>query len=78
MEHIGSYEAKTKLPSLLKQVENGERIVITRHGVPVAMLVPPEPESQSVRETISELRKVRHGCRLDGVSVRELMKEGRR
>src|SRR5437867_1303249 len=40
MKTVGSYEAKTHLPQLLGQVAKGERITITRHGVPVALLVP--------------------------------------
>jgi len=40
METVGSSEAKTHLPSLLARVAHGEKITITKHGVPVAMLVP--------------------------------------
>ena len=40
MVTVGSYEAKTHLPALLKRVGRGERIRITKHGVPIAMLVP--------------------------------------
>jgi prevent-host-death family protein len=44
MEHsaveIGAFEAKNKLGMLLDRVENGEEIIITRHGKPVARLVP--------------------------------------
>lgn len=42
MVTVGSYQAKTHLPRLLGRVVRGERITITRHGRPVAMLVPPE------------------------------------
>ncbi|MBW1670479.1 MAG: type II toxin-antitoxin system prevent-host-death family antitoxin, partial [Deltaproteobacteria bacterium] len=41
METVGAYEAKTHLPKLLKRVFKGERITITKHGVPVAELQPP-------------------------------------
>ena len=37
---IGAFEAKNKLGMLLDRVENGEEIIITRHGKPVARLVP--------------------------------------
>lgn len=37
---VGAYEAKTHLPQLLDRVEGGETITITRHGKPVAKLVP--------------------------------------
>lgn len=40
METIGAYEAKTHLPSLLERVARGESLTITRHGKPVACLVP--------------------------------------
>ena len=40
MSEIGAYEAKTHLPKLLERVLKGERFVITRHGKPVAELIP--------------------------------------
>ena len=40
MRQIGAFEAKNTLGSLLDCVERGEEIVITRHGKPVARLVP--------------------------------------
>jgi prevent-host-death family protein len=42
-------EAKNRLPELIRAVENGEQIVITRHGKPVAQLTPPPPERRKVR-----------------------------
>ena len=36
-------DAQDALPRLLDAVERGERIVITRHGIPVAELVPARP-----------------------------------
>ena len=45
MRTVGSYEAKTHLPALLGRVAKGETITITKHGKPVAKLVPyTEPE----------------------------------
>jgi len=40
MEQVGDFEAKTDLPKLLDRVERGESLTITRHGKPVAQLVP--------------------------------------
>ena len=40
MLEIGAFEAKNTLGTLLDRVEGGEEIVITRHGRPVARLVP--------------------------------------
>jgi prevent-host-death family protein len=38
---VGSYEAKTRLPELLRYVAQGERVTITRHGRAVAEISPP-------------------------------------
>jgi prevent-host-death family protein len=79
METVGAYEAKTHLPRLLDEVAKGKTIVITRHGVPVARLVPaPEVRRRSVADAIEALRKAREEARLDGLSVRDLIEEGRR
>ena len=40
MREVGAYEAKTHLPRLLDEVEAGQSITITKHGRPVAVLVP--------------------------------------
>lgn len=43
---IGVYYAKTRLAELIRLVEAGKRVVITRRGEPVACLVPYESEDQ--------------------------------
>lgn len=79
MTQVGAYEAKTHLPNLLERVARGERITITKHGTPVAMLVPVTPGAKpAVATTIAELRAFRRGRRLGGLSLREMMEEGRR
>jgi len=40
MAFVGAFDAKTHLAELLDRVSRGEKITITRHGVPAAMLVP--------------------------------------
>lgn len=40
MDSVGAFEAKTHLSALLDRVERGEEVTITRHGRPVARLVP--------------------------------------
>lgn len=40
MAEVGAFKAKNMLSALLDRVERGEEIVITRHGKPVARLVP--------------------------------------
>ena len=79
MTTVGSYEAKTHLPSLIARVAKGEQITITKHGVPVAKLVPVETSGKRDRgEVIDELRRIRKGKTLGGISIRELIEEGRR
>ena len=79
MRRIGAYEAKTHLPRLLDEVAGGEPITITKHGVPVAVLAPATPRpSRSIQEAITELRAFRRTHALAGLSLRELIDEGRR
>ncbi|MBN1222448.1 MAG: type II toxin-antitoxin system prevent-host-death family antitoxin [Candidatus Aminicenantes bacterium] len=74
-----SYEAKTQLSKLLERVMKGERITITKHGVPVAVLQPPDPgKSGDTKKVIAEIRKYREKHNLKGHTLRELMEEGRR
>jgi prevent-host-death family protein len=40
MTTVSAYEAKTHLPRLIRAVERGETVIITRHGKPVAQLGP--------------------------------------
>lgn len=40
LKEIGSYDAKTKLPEILRRVEAGESFTITNRGKPVADVVP--------------------------------------
>ena len=79
MSSVGVYEAKTHFPKLVARAEGGERITITRHGVPVAILVPPEAANkQSSSEVIAELREIRKGVKLRGLSIKKMIEEGRR
>ena len=54
MREIQATEAKTHLAQLLSAVERGETIAITRHGKPVAHLVPAENQDRAARETAVE------------------------
>ena len=79
METVGAYEAKTHLSKLLERVMKGERITITKHGVPVAILQPPLPlRKTEPRKVIAELRKFREKHTLKGLSIRDMIEEGRR
>ena len=80
MTTVGAFDAKTHLPSLLERVAKGERITITKHGVPVAMLVPVEPLPRRDRkQLIEELKQFGRGRKLPkGMTLRDLIEEGRR
>lgn len=79
MESVSAYEAKTHLPQLLRRVQQGERFTITRHGVPVAVLQPlGDSTLVDPAETIAELREFRRGKRLGGLSIREMIEDGRK
>ncbi len=79
METVGAYTAKTHLPQLLKRVSKGEKITISKHGVPVAILQPPEAQQKRPsKEVIAELRTFRHRHALDGLSIQDMIEEGRR
>jgi len=79
METVGAYEAKTHLPKLLERVLKGEHITITKHGVPVAVLQPPDPEKKiGTKSVIIELKKFRDKHNLGGISIRDMIEEGRR
>ncbi|HUQ78114.1 MAG TPA: type II toxin-antitoxin system prevent-host-death family antitoxin [Patescibacteria group bacterium] len=79
MRSIGAYEAKTHLPRLLDEVAKGERITITKHGHPVAILVPPDAgAARDVDAVMARFREFRRGNRLEGLSIKDLINEGRR
>jgi prevent-host-death family protein len=62
MQTVGSYEAKTRLPELLRFVERGESITITRRGVPIARLVGIDHGVRENTDTIvSRMKRARAG-----------------
>jgi prevent-host-death family protein len=79
---IGVYDAKTQLPKLLDRVSRGERFLITKHGRPVAQLVPAAAEpAADLKEIIQQMQQWQemHGPTLGpGLTIRQLREEGRR
>ena len=79
MTEVGLYEAKTRLPRLLDRVAQGERITITKHCVPVAMLVPLEEKPRpDVGKVIEQIKALGRGHKLGSITIRQLIEEGRR
>jgi len=77
---IGAFEAKTHLSELLDRVARGERITITRHGVPAALLVPVTETAPKLthQEIVEGMRALRKRLKPGKMSVREMVNEGRR
>ena len=80
MAFVGAFEAKTHLADLLDRVSRGEKITITRHGIPAAMLIPVEETQTKLthKEIVERMRKLRKRIRPGKISVREMVQEGRR
>ncbi len=76
MPEVGAYDAKTHLPKLLERTQKGERFVITKHGRPVAELVPVfRTDPDVVRRTIGGIHSFREILRKRGVRVERLLKK---
>lgn len=75
---VGVAEAKTQLSTLLDRVAGGEEVLITRHGKPIARLVPEQSvDRERVAAAVTRLKELAKDCRLDGLSIRVLRDEGR-
>jgi prevent-host-death family protein len=83
MKSVGSYEAKTQLPRLLREVENGETTTITKRGRPIAVLWPAQATAErDVSAIIAEFRaysreQARTHGRLTAREVKDIIEEGR-
>lgn len=76
---VGSFEAKTHLSTLLERGAQGEEFIITRHGKPLARLIPVAVADRSrIDQATSKLKSLRKDCTLDGLSWQKLRDEGRK
>jgi prevent-host-death family protein len=76
---VGAFEAKTHLSTLLDRVAEGEEVVITKHGRPVARLIgAAHADRQRIADAFEKLKRLRKGTMLGGLSWRELRDAGRR
>lgn len=80
MHTVGVFEAKNGLSALLDEVENGGEVIITRRGKPVARLAPMESgfSRAKARAAAAGLRNASKGQTLGGLSLKDLISEGRR
>lgn len=76
---VGAFEAKNRFSDLIDRVGRGAEVTITKHGKPVARIVPASDQLRERRKkAVAELRTWRGRYRLTGVTARELIGEGRR
>lgn len=77
-KEIGSYDAKTKLPEILRRVEAGESFTITNRGKPVAELIPTRAgEEQQVEAAIANILKAKKHV-VSAEELSELKNQGRK
>lgn len=84
MKHVGIFEAKTHLSTLVDEVAKGGEIVITRHGKPVAKLVRAQPELTEEqiarrREAVAGLREIARRLNIQATheEIKSWIEEGR-
>ena len=76
-EPVSAYDAKTHLARLLERTEQGERFIITRHGKPVAQLIPFEAgDDTAIREAIDRVEAIRARLALEGVTLDSALAAG--
>jgi prevent-host-death family protein len=76
---VGAFEAKTHLSSLLDRVAEGEEVLITKHGKPMARLVSAaQIDRERVNEAFEKLKLLRKRTTLGGLSWQTLRDAGRR
>ena len=74
MREIQATQAKTRLAELLRVVESGESVAITRHGKQVAHLVPAPAQARANRErAVERFRQRRAGWRRVPFSTEEIL-----
>lgn len=85
MSRMGAAEARNQLSRLLRRVQAGERFVITRHGRPVAELIPfratdsgSGSDPDRVQAAIDGLKAFQKTHSLGGLAVRDMIEAGRR
>ncbi len=81
---ISAHEAKTRFGELLARIERGEEVVITRHDMPVARMIPEGRQRPGeLARLVAGLKERRAGRKLNPagmprISLKELVEEGRK
>lgn len=73
-KHIATTELKAKLSEILGDVERGETVSITRHGKPIARIIPEHhPTREKVQRAIEEMRRLRESGPKTGITLDEIL-----
>lgn len=76
---VGVYDAKARFSELIREVEAGCEVTITRHGRPVARIVPIAPPADAGATWVERVRELRReiGHVATGDEIVEWIREGR-
>ena len=76
MDSGNAFEARSQMAELLDRVARGERVTVTRRGVPVAIIQPYQAiPDEDVMAVAADLRAFRQGNSLEGLSIDDLMEK---
>lgn len=82
MKKMGAFDVKTHLSKVLEEVQEGQEILITKRGEPMALLIPYGKSSSNTKSLISNFRKWRKNitwrAEKDGMSIKDAINQGRR
>ena len=78
LNEIGSYDAKTKLPEILRKVKSGQTFTITNHGKPIADLIPSRAgDRERTEAAINNILKAKKH-KITDATLTELKETGRK
>lgn len=75
------FEAKSHFCEVIRRAEHGEGTTILKHNIPVAFIAPiveTKKSKYTKREAIDGILAMREGNSLDGITIKELIEEGRK
>jgi prevent-host-death family protein len=71
MRTVGATEAKRRFSELSQELESGETVIVTRHGLPITQLSPMDKEADDVAAAMEEIHRFRreHRPTLEGITL---------
>lgn len=73
---VGVFEAKTNLSHLLELAAAGERVIVTKRGVPIAQIVPPPSQEEQIINWLDKARELRALAEPGPQSAKDLIEQG--